>query len=242
MSGDESPQKILKELVYSMSKGATAAVIDKILGKLSKLANRKKYGFSASHKMGNALAEISKRDAFKRLKECVGADHWAIDFCRVGLVVAESNRLGEKIDISSIKTEALSREGPKGVTVINMGSTGAIHSVIAYLSKLKLENLLTEDIAKKFDKMIENWDRITIFVKGDDSISSTKSKILKLIKNENEVFWIFGYGSARMIACKAIAELNNERKILENDYIWDPDHIKDGSGKDVVSFAFKLCY
>ena len=237
---EDNPQEILKELIKSFGEGVGKEVTARLLERLEKAINFHRYGFSVNSEIADYLATISKKDIFVRLKDCVGSSHWALPYCRVGLLIDEFNEQGKEIDIQSIKNEAY-RKKRKSVTVINMGTTKVIKDIILYLSELKSEDYTKEELAEEFDYIIDGWDRITVFVKKEESVSDISDKILRFMTARERLFWVFGYASAAKIGWSATSKLNNLGEFHKHSYVFFSDNQKDGQGLPKFSCRFKLC-
>lgn len=194
-------------------------VIAYIKEKIREKLDERKYGFVPNAEETRALYEINKKEVYQRLKVCLGG-HWALDLLRVGIYISKLNDEGKRETVHKIKDHVYSKYGPRGIKIIDMGATSVIYSVALYLSDRKMrDNMNPIDMALEFDKLIEGWDKVTIFVKKDENESPIYKKILSYM-DSYPIFFVFAYGSAVLIASRAIAKLNNEKTIQQKRYIF----------------------
>lgn len=230
----------LRSLLDKVAEGAGREIVNKTLNLFTNLINSKKFGFTTSEKLAYSLENIGQRDSFKRLKQCVG-NHWAMNLIRVGIHISELNDEGQRKMIEELRGEVFRRSSERGIRVLNIGATRTINSIINYLSNLKIEkNLSQDELGKELDQIINNWNKITIFVKKENSVDEIHKTTLKKIESKFQLFFVFAYGSAREIAIRAIAKLNNEKKIYQNDYIFNTSNMQDLAGYDVFTATFRL--
>lgn len=181
--------------------------------------DKENYGFVPNAEESKAIYEINKKDVYQRLKSCLGG-HWALDLLRVGIYISKLNNDGKRDTVKKIREHVHSKYGIRGVKIIDMGATSIIESVASYLSDRKMrDNMNPLDLALEFDKLIDGWEKVTIFVKRDENESLIYKKIVSHMDN-HPLFMVFAYGSAVMIASRAIAKLNNEKVIQNNRYFF----------------------
>ncbi|MBI5061401.1 MAG: hypothetical protein HZB67_03735 [Candidatus Aenigmarchaeota archaeon] len=96
------------------------------------------------------------------------------------------------------------------------------------------------DIGLELDKIIEEWDHITIFVEKGEDETGLRILIIEYLRKRLDIFFVFAYGKASVPAYNIIAELNNENLIRENGYMFSTNVKTDGYGLQVYSWAFEL--
>ncbi len=122
-----------------------------------------------------------------------------------------------------------------------MGSTGVVTDVIQYLSFIKIKNNLSQiDVSLEFDKILENWEQITIFVKAEDKKEEIYSKIKSFMERRLHVFFVFAFGSASPIAMQAIAQLHNDRTISNESYLPFVIPKMNLVGTEIYTWSFEL--
>lgn len=208
----------VKDLGSLILSGKVAAdAVAYIREKIKEKIYEGRYGFVPNAEEAKAIYEVGKKDVYIRLKQCLGG-HWAIDLLRAGIYISKLNDEGKRDAVRKIKDGVYEKYGSRGIKIIDMGATGIIISVALYLSDRKIKNNLNPlDMALEFDKLLEEWEKATIFVKKDDDVTPIYSKILGHM-DKYPIFFIFAYGSAVLIAGKAIAKLNNEGTIHDKRY------------------------
>lgn len=213
-------------------------VKQKIVGILDK----NKYGFVPNAQEANSLQRINESPIFCRLKECIG-DHWSLDLVKVGMYIMELNDEGERNLIRKIRDRTNKKHGPRGMKIINLGSTGVINDVISYLDNLKLRKGYSQKhVYEEFEKILDKWEQISIFVKSEHNEDTLYDDILSHMYLKHSIFFVFAYGSACNVAMKIIAEMNNDGMITErNGYLLWVKPGKDRAGKVKYTWEFELC-
>lgn len=103
-----------------------------------------------------------------------------------------------------------------------MGSTGALISIIQYLSNAKIENNYSQDyMAELFKKIVDNWTKITIFHKSEHGTSKLETRIMAYMNSHYELFFVFSIGTASEQAMKVIANLKNKEIIRKKGYVFN---------------------
>ncbi len=210
----------------------------KIIGILDK----KKYGFVPNTTEANSLQRINESPIFCRLKECAG-NHWSLNLVKVGIYIMELNDEDERILVREIRDRIHKQHGPKGMKILNLGSTGVILDVIEYLDDLKTRKGYGEEhIASEFDRILENWEQISIFVRSEHDENALYDEILTHMYRKIHIFFVFAYGTACKVAMTTIAEMNNEGMITERyGYLFWVKPGKDRAGKIKYTWEFELC-
>lgn len=206
------------------------------------LLDKKKYGFVPDEQEAKAIKRISESPRFCRLKELIG-NHESLNLVRVGIYIMELNDIGERQLINEIRNRVNKRYGHRGMKIINLGSTGTIFDVIDYLDTLKLrKGYGKEHIILEFNKILDNWERITIFVKSEQDEKSLYQNIQIYMRLKHPIFFVFAYGTACSVAMKTIADMNNARLITQKNHylIWSKPG-KDRAGKLKYAWNFELC-
>ena len=87
-------------------------------------------------------------------------------------------------------------------------------------------------------KIVCNWDKITIFVKTIDTVEITKAKIQNLMDLKKELFFVFAYKNAVIITQVSIAELNT-CGLFHGNYLFEAKGNVDGAGIEYYSCFFE---
>ena len=235
MLRDLDINKVIGNLLNEKSKEATKKFIDF----WTNTKFKKKYGFPPQEycNISKKIYETGKNPHFLRLITLIGKDHWAINLIRIGISICELNDKGEKDKIDIIRDKIWKDRGLNALRILNMGSTGAIKGVINYLDNLSMKGFSKEALIEEFDRLLKEWEGITIFVqKGTDSFLVKNSIVLKILYKLNLLF-VFSYGEgANKIAMESIAELNNKKQL--EGYLLDNYPTYDGAGIKVYMWCF----
>lgn len=225
----------IKELIVLLKKspGKFGKIIKE---RLIYLVKSKKYLISLSEEDTTELYKISKQELYKRLERCL-VSHWSMNLIALGIYISKLNELDQGELAKKVKSEVHFKYQAKGLKILAMGSTGVIDHVIGFLSDIKTEkNYSFTEMGAIFDKIVERWDEITLFVKSEDSDSLIKKSCLSYLQKDERLFFVFAYGSAVKAAIMTIAELNNEGSL--SGYLWDAK-MKNIGQKEVYSCTFQ---
>jgi len=84
--------------------------------------------------------------------------------------------------------------------------------VLEYLINLKEKGLSKERLTEEFEKIIKQWDDISVPIKKDYSIRKSKREIKNGLDRNPRAMIIYASGSAVSIAQRSIADLRNNRE------------------------------
>ncbi|MBL7148316.1 MAG: hypothetical protein ISS82_05815 [Nanoarchaeota archaeon] len=216
--------KDLKNLVLNelleLFKNSSGNVKDKIIQIIKEKLSLQKPLISISKEETRTFYEITKTQIYAEMENCLGS-HWSMNLIALGLYVAQLNK-DQKTELQKrVSQEVHLRYGVKGLRILEIGSTGAIINIIRYISDIKVrQNYTFIEIGKLFDKILEEWQNITIFVKSEETINNIEIKIMNFISLKKPLFFIFAYGSAVNNTISTIAKLNNDDTFRSNGYIF----------------------
>lgn len=230
----------VKELLALLNVGCYGAkTVAYIREKIREKLDERKYGFVPSAEEAKALFEVNKKDIYLRLKECLGG-HWAIDLLRIGIYISKLNNEGKRDAIHKIRDKVHAKYGLRGIKILDMGATSIIETIALYLSNKKMrDNLNPIDLGLEFDKIIDGWEQVAIFIKKDDENSYVYEKIHSYM-NKYSIFFVFAYGSAEIKASRAIAKLRNQNIIREKRYYLNTYSNIDQAGLQNNCWVFEL--
>jgi hypothetical protein len=237
---------IAKEILKEAVKVAGTAVYNSVKEKFLKFWNedkfKKDYGFPYSIEDAKEVYAIGQSVSFKTLKECIGNKHWALNFIKVGIRISDLSDKGEREKVDLIRGEIRKTKGLRPINIVNMGSTGAIKGIVNYLDSLRMKEYSREAIIEEFERIIYDWENVTIFVDKGSNKETIKSRIVDKVDSEIPLFFIFSYGlDASQIAMYSIAELRNEGLIEPNGYILDTQPRFDGVGTIIYMWTLEYC-
>ncbi len=186
-----------------------------------RVSYKKEFGFTPTLHLAKSINSTTKSNDYIRFKQCVGK-HWSLGLIKVGLYLMDLTQEGQHDLINQIKSEMSHRYPKRAMKVINIASSGALPALIAYISSIQLgEELSPQSCACRFEEFLDNWDKMTVWVKQDMSKEEVDEVIMsKIVSEESEVL-VFAIGEkAKISAAKAIANLNNDRIFRKNKYMW----------------------
>lgn len=226
----------LKTLLNSVAAGTI--ILSKASEKIREMWYSKKYGFTNAKKHANELYEISNTFLFQQFEKCVATPAY-ITLVRDGLRISYLNDEGRRKEIEEIKKEAYDKYGIRATKILNISSTGELERVVEYLIDLKMKkNYNIFDLTNEFEKIIDNWERVTLFVRSEHDLEYILKEINWHVEQKQELFFIFAYGSAIQHTIEAIAQLNN-KGIFRNKYIFDSKKEIDKANKEKYKCVFQ---
>jgi ABC-type microcin C transport system duplicated ATPase subunit YejF len=122
------------------------------------------------------------------------------------------------------------------IKIVNLVTTGAIVPVTDYLSELKKLNYDTNYLTQFFNEIIIDWNKYTIFAKSDDQVPSILHQIKVKLEANQKLIMVFAYGSAKLIATQAVAEILKKDK---GNYFYESKNNTEGD-MEVHSSTFSL--
>jgi hypothetical protein len=242
-SGGLDINKLLIEAAKAIGTSAYNKIKENFLEKWKDNQFEKEFGFPPKQfiLLAEKVQKIGDETYFKRLKECIGRGHWTLPFIKIGICISELSDKGERCEIDKIRDSIHKKKGWKVLNIVNMGSTGAIRGVIEYLDDLSKKNYSSESIIQEFERIIQQWSNIAVFVHKENSEHIIRNSIREKIRQKMPIFFIFSYGAeANQIAMNTISYLRTNREIEPNDYLFDAFPKYDGVGTKVYMWNFKL--
>ena len=228
----------LKNLLDSASDPSKIPMLPQIYAKIKKLFYEKRYGFTDAVDNAKTLYDISETHLFQAFKKCT-VNPFHLNLIREGLRISYLNDEGRKEEIEKIRYEVNKRYHSFGIRVMTIASTGELENIVNYLFDLKIrKNLNILDTTKEFEKIVENWDKITIFVKSTDSKKEIQERIIFLKKQKQEIFFLFAYKSAVQSSIESIAQLKKQKEFY-GEYLISGKMSKDKSGDEYYKCFFE---
>lgn len=230
--------KRLLELVRNSS-GRIKSLIEAIIRDKIK---SKKYLISINEEEINKIYLITKTEIYRRMENCLGS-HWSMNLIALGLYVAELNDLQKNEIVEKVRAEIHRKYRAEGIKILDMGSTRSISQVINYLSGIKIrKNYNFIQMCNLFDKIIEQWKDITIFVKSEDTTNKVSIVCQDMIASNKPIFFVFAFGNAVNHTIYAIAQLNVENKLKGYIFTSNMQNPREETGpnkKEVYSCMFE---
>ncbi len=93
-------------------------------------------------------------------------------------------------------------------------------------------------LTKEFEKILDNWERITLFVKSEDNIDHILKEINWHVEQKQDFFFVFAYGRAIQHTIEAIAKLNNDG-MFRSKYLFDAKKEVDRANKEKYKCVFE---
>ncbi|MBW2994101.1 hypothetical protein KY315_01620 [Candidatus Woesearchaeota archaeon] len=182
--------------------------------------NLGKFAFVPNAEEYYALTKLADKSVYRDFKKLLKG-HWGVDVVRTGLYILSLERKGEIDQINLVKQQVFANKQVSGLRLIGMVTEGVIKPALDYLKELKeKKNFSPEDLNKAFEDLLNEWEKITIFVKSDDFVETIFKKAKNMVDQKKQTFFIFAKGKAIAVACAAIVRLQKEEYLLEKGYVW----------------------
>lgn len=207
MVDDFDANKFLAELTIAVTKGlvtSTKQSIQKIWSKLE-------YGITLNPEESKSLKDISESEFYRIFKKYLG-NHWSINLIKVGLYISDLDEGGNQERAREIQGEVFKKYGHKGVKITHLASVGILIPVMNYIIDLKLQKDASIIVlSQEFDKILSEWDTISIPVSADLTELNLREKILQKMNNNYPIFFVFSSGRAARNTQLTLAKMNNEQ-------------------------------
>ena len=206
-------------LEFIIAKKLVGTTLSYAKEKVRELWYERKYGFSPKPEEARKLKDISRSGLYHRLIDCVGKHHWSLPLVNTGIYISGLDKEDKEGFKKRNRDYIYAKHGEKGIKVMHLGDTGFIENVIYNLSDLKLKRNLSEiEAGEILDKIINEWTKITIFVKHDNTPKELSERICKLMYERHDLFLVFSFGKANKVATQTLAKLLTSGEISKNDY------------------------
>lgn len=203
-------------------------------------ASEKKYGFVPNKDENNFLIRVAEKSYFREFGNLLPKHRYS-DLIRVGYLLSHLNKVGGEINRSRVnEIRELIFKRPNGsylIKIVNLVTTGAIVPVVDHLNDLKKKNYDTDFITGVFDEIIREWEKYAYFVKAETKEKEIIPVILNKMQNKLRIIMIFSYGSAKIPATKAVAQILNGNK--NEGYFYESNNSIEGE-KEVHYSTFSL--
>lgn len=232
--------KTLPELLKFVAlQKLTGKILDWATQRIKELWEKREYGFSPEPEVASGLQKISKSDAYKRMKDCIGK-HLFLGLIKLGFRAEELNEQGNTAAIAKIKNSIYDIHGVEGIRILTMGTTGVLTGIVQYLSDMKIRNNYNQAVmADRFEKIIENWTKITIFHQTEKGQTTLEKSIRAFMKANYEIFFVFSMGTASSQATKVIAQLNKDEIIRKQGYMFTLHSRRELAGRVMHAWVFQ---
>ena len=217
MSEPPDLYKFFAELTVATIKDISEPVKNKI----KEVWLKQEYGVTISVEESESLKKISENDFYLLFKKYLGT-HWSLNLIKVGIYISELNEEGKRERAKQLYDESFKKYGRKGQRIIQLASTGVLVPVMKYIVDLKLDrgaNLIV--LNREFDKILDEWEQISIPVHRDSSEEAINDEIQEKISTGYPIFFVYASGSASKIAQLTLAKMRN-KNIFDNRYLMFP--------------------
>ena len=209
--------KFLAELTVAIAKGLTEPIKNKIKEVWLKL----EYGVTINVEESESLKKISENDFYLLFKKYLG-EHWSLKLIKVGIYISELNEEGKRERAKQLYDESFKKYGRKGQRIIQLASTGILVPVMKYIVDLKLDKGANPIVLnREFDKILDEWEQISIPVHRESSEEAINNEIQKKISKGYPIFFVYASGSASKIAQLTLAKMRNEN-MFDHKYLMFP--------------------
>lgn len=171
---------------------------------------KNKVGFLPEGMDYSEYQKIKNNTLFKQLKFLIG-DHPTLSIILTGIYLSSLDRDLKKKIAEENRQRIYDKYKAKGVSIMNMATTGFIEQYVKWLSKYNVEkNPSQKELIDFYEKILEDWTERSIFIQGHLHDKAISSKITSKMNLGKEVFFVF--------ACeKAIINVRNSLKLIDRN-------------------------
>ena len=221
--------KIIGQSAYGFFKAFLKEKQDSV----SRFFVKNKVGFLPPGMDYSVFQRLRKKTSLKQLKFLIG-NHHTLPIVMVGLWINSLNEDEQLVVADENRDRIYRRYKQAGINILNMCTTGFMEGFIRFLSSYNIKkNLSREELIDTYESTLQEWSRITIFVKKESTVSYVEQKCKSKINESYRFFYMFASYSARKIAKEALKKLSNEGFLRESGYEISREKINP-SGSSVV--------
>lgn len=224
---DTASQLPLKDILsYAVGKG----ILDFASAESAKLKqliidkyNEERYAFVPDKKEAQRLEAISKESEYIEISSLI-PNYRYIDILQTGILIDEYNKESSqkaKKRVKAIRKEVATR--PNGnflIKIANLPGTPIFSTVLEYLHGLKIRGYSESQIEETFNGFVNDWQKVSLFVRNEDSQSTVERFCKKQVGNHEFVFFIFGMGKVVEKVEGAMKKLEKEKFFGDHNYVY----------------------
>ncbi len=198
-----------------------------------------KVGFLPEGMDYSEYQKIKNKTVFKQLKFLIG-NHPTLSIILTGLYISSLDKGLKKKIVEENKQRIYPKYKSKGVSIMNMATTGFIEDYVKWLSKYNVEkNPSQQELIDFYEKILEDWRERSIFIQSFIQNKTIINKIMSKINMEKDVFFVFASGSAIKITEESISEIAKS-DLKENSYDFLTEKLHNDENERVWIFEKKV--
>ncbi len=198
--------------------------------------SRNKVGFLPKGCGLGDLKHSQKKQSFKQLKYLLG-EHPTLPIISIGLWINSLPEEDQKKGVEGIRNSIYKTHKKKGVSILNMASTGFMEGFIKFLTNYNLKkNLTKEELIDIYEQSLEDWERISLFIQKNQPLENTVQAIqLKLAQGMPFIYVFASYG-AILTMQSVIAQLRSSNLLQQFGYTYSKENLEPKGSKIVLIF------
>lgn len=197
---------------------------------------KNKVGFLPEGMDYSVYQKIKNKIVFKQLRFMIG-EHSTLRIILVGLYVSSFDKDTKAKVLEENRQKIYDKYGQRGVSILNMATTGFIESYIKWLSEYNIrKNPSKLELIDLYEKILQEWLETTIFVQGNMPKEIVASKIFGKMNVGFGVFFVFASKSAIKITEEAIREIEIKGPLKNYGYKYSTDILNNNEDERVWIF------
>lgn len=135
--------------------------------------------------------KLKEKTIFKQLEFLIG-NHSTLKIILTGLYISSLNKETRKNVIEENRQKIYDKYKSKGVSIMNMATTGFIEYYVKWLTKYNVEkNPSQQELIDFYEKILEDWKERSVFIQTFMSLEIVKNKIVGKMSLDKDVFFVF---------------------------------------------------
>src|SRR3989338_1512042 len=182
------------------------------------------------------LKNSQKTQSFKQLKYLIG-NHPTLPIISIGLWINSLPEEKQKKVAEEIRNSIYKMHKKKGVSILNMASTGFMEGFIKFLTNYNLKkNLTKEELIDIYEQSLEDWEKISLFIQKNNPLENILQAIqLKLAQGMSFIYVFASYGAIQTMQ-SVIVQLRSSNLLLQLGYSFSKENLEPKGSKIVLIF------
>ncbi|MBI5797390.1 hypothetical protein HZA98_00615 [Candidatus Woesearchaeota archaeon] len=164
------------------------------------------------------IRKAQTSQSFKQLRYLIG-NHDTLPIVSIGLWMNSLPELEQKTIAEQTRNSVYKENKKKGVSILNMASTGFMEGFIKFLTNYNLKkNLSKEELIDIYEEALEDWEHITYFVQKSELIDIVVQAIQLKIARQMSFIYVFASYGAIPVTNMAITKIESQGLLKQFKY------------------------
>lgn len=198
---------------------------------IGKFFVKNKVGFLPEGMDFNSFQDMKNDAIFRQLKHLIGK-HETLPIILVGLHLHGYSGHEKRRVAEENRNEVYKRHKARGISILNIASTGFIEAFISWISEYNIKNNPSRlELVDLYEKILDDWEEMSFFVKSLTSKKVLSNNVIGRINSGKPTSFVFASGSAIPIAEGVMNNL--EKEIFESGYSISTNKLNNSSNERV---------